>query len=409
MDDLVAPWRLADARGPDALARARRRIAAIDADVRAWVTPVPPTDATTGPLAGVPVGIKDIVDVAGVPSRCGSPTRDDAAPATEDAAIVRMLRDVGAVVVGKTVTTEFACFDPGPTRNPHDPARTPGGSSSGSAAAVAAGMVPLAVGTQTAGSVVRPASFCGVAGLAVARGTLPTDGVNPLAPSLDTLGLFAATVEDVALARAALAGRAPAPALEAAPRLLAWDGTDVADVSPAMRRAHAEAVERARHHGAEVASWDIDLGVAVADHRTVMAAEAAGVVPAVPGLGARLTAMLEEGRAVPEDVLAGARERSAATRATVLARLDDADAVVVPGALGVAPLATEGTGDPVLSRPWHLLGLPSLAVPGARDEDGLPLGLALIGHPDREDALLAVGRWLEDLLRDVGGDVSRDR
>lgn len=391
MSHLVAPWRIADAHGPDAADAARRRLEQVDDRVRAWVTTVAPEAPGTGPLAGVPLGVKDIVDVAGVPTRCGSPTRDDVAPATADAAIVRLLREAGAVVVGKTVTTEFACFDPGPTRNPHDLARTPGGSSSGSAAVIAAGMVPLALGSQTAGSVVRPCSFCGIAGLAVARGTLPVDGVHPLAPSLDTVGLLAATVEDVAVARAALAGRDPAPA--ATPRLLAWDGTEVADVSPAMRALHADVAGRT---GAR--AWDVPLDDAVADHHTVMAAEASAVVPDVPGLGERLSAMLAEGRAVTPRALADARERAAATRAAALARLEDADAVLVPGALGVAPLAIEGTGDPVLSRPWHLLGLPALAVPGGRDEAGLPLGLALIGHPDREDALLGAGRWLEGLL-----------
>lgn len=393
--DLIDPRRLTDARDPEA---ARRRIEQTDDRVRAWVGLAEPRTAGAGPLPGVPVGVKDVIDVAGVPTRCGSATREDAPPAAVDAAVVGLLRAAGAVVVGKTVTTEFACFDPGPTRNPHDLARTPGGSSSGSAAAVAAGHVPLALGTQTAGSVVRPASFCGVAGLAVARGTLPTAGVAPLAPGLDTLGLFAATVEDVAVARAALDGHGPA-APGGAPRLLVWDGTAVAEVSPAMRAAHAHAVDLARAHGADVAPWDLDLRGAVTDHHTVMAAEAAGAVPSAPGLGARLTAMLDEGRAVSDAALAGARERAATTRAAALALLADADAVLVPGALGVAPLAAEGTGDPVLSRPWHLLGLPALAVPGARDDVGLPLGLALIGRPDREDALLSAGRWLEALLR----------
>jgi len=397
--DLVAPWRLTDARHPAAADHARRRIAEVDDRVRAWVTLLPPGSPGAGPLSGVPVGVKDIVDVAGVPTRCGSRARADAPPAADDAAIVAMLRAAGAVVVGKTVTTEFAYFDPGPTRNPHDPARTPGGSSSGSAAAVAAGAVPLAIGTQTAGSVVRPASYCGVAALAVARGSLPTDGVHPLAPGLDTLGLFAATVADVADARAALDRRDAAPDPAAPPRLLTWDGTDVADVSPAMLAAHAAAVDRARATGADLADLALDLRVATVDHRTVMAAEAADSVPDLPGLGANIAALVAQGRAVPADELAAARERSAATREQVLARLADVDAVLAPGALGVAPPATEGTGDPVLSRPWHVLGLPALAVPGARDADGLPLGLQLVGHPDREDALLAAGRWFEALLR----------
>jgi Asp-tRNA(Asn)/Glu-tRNA(Gln) amidotransferase A subunit family amidase len=401
---LVAPWRLADARYPSAGADARRRIAEVDGQVRAWVSVLPEQPVGDGPLAGVPVGVKDIVDVAGVPTRCGSPSRADAPPAAQDAAIVRMLRAAGAAVLGKTVTTEFAYFDPGPTRNPHDLARTPGGSSSGSAAAVAAGMVPLAVGTQTAGSVVRPASFCGVAGLAVARGTLPVDGVSPLAPGLDTLGLFAATVADLALARAALDGRVSVPEAPARPpRLLTWDGTDVAEVSPAMLAAHADGVGRAGDAGAEVAPLEVDLRAATVDQRTVMAAEAAATVPALPGLGANLAALLAEGHAIPARDLDAARERSAATRSAVLAALEHADAVLAPGALGVAPRGLESTGDPVLSRPFHVLGLPALAVPGARDADGLPLGLQLLGHPDREDALLAAGAWLASLRERARG------
>ncbi|WP_433033174.1 amidase [Actinomycetospora sp. CA-053990] len=396
--DLVAPWRIDDARHPEAAVAARERIAEVDEHVRAWVTPVPSEPAGDGPLAGVPVGIKDIVDVAGVPTRCGSRALVDAPPAAADAGIVRLLRAAGAVVVGKTVTTEFAYFDPGPTRNPHDPTRTPGGSSSGSAAAVAAGMVPLAVGTQTAGSVVRPASYCGVAGLAVARGVLPHDGVAPLAPGLDTLGLFAATVADLAVARAAIDERDAAAETTGSLRLLVWDGTAVADVSPAMREALATAIERLRAHGATVADLDVDLRAATADHRTVMAAEAATTVPEIPGLGENLAALVAEGHAVPDGELTAARERSAATREAVLARLADADAVLAPGALGVAPPGLDATGDPVLSRSWHAMGLPALAVPGLRDADGLPLGLQLIGHPDREDALLAAGRHLESLL-----------
>ncbi|GAA4794199.1 amidase [Actinomycetospora chlora] len=395
--ELVAPRRLANARGPGAAAAARRRIDEVEDRVRAWVTLLDPEEGTSGPLAGVPVGVKDIVDVAGVPTRCGSATRADAPPAERDAAVVRMLRAAGAVVVGKTVTTEFAFFDPGPTRNPWDPARTPGGSSSGSAAAVASGAVPLAVGTQTAGSVIRPASFCGVAGLAVARGSLPTDGVSPLAPGLDTLGLFAATVADVAEARAALGG--PAVADPGTVRLAAWDGTQVADVTPAMQQAHATAVDRARAAGIVVDAWPVDMRRAAIDQRTIMAAEAAATIPDAPGLGPKLRELLAEGRAVPSGELAAARERSAATRAEVLEHLRSVDAVLAPGALGVAPPGIDHTGDPAMSRPWHVLGLPALAVPGARDADGLPLGLQLLGHPEREDALLAAGRHLEDLLR----------
>jgi Asp-tRNA(Asn)/Glu-tRNA(Gln) amidotransferase A subunit family amidase len=406
MTDLVAPRSLDDARGPGALETALARLETVEDRVHAWVA-VAPSPGGAGPLAGVPVGIKDIVDVAGVPTRCGSAARSGVGPAVQDATIVTRLRRAGAAIVGKTVTTEFAFFDPGPTSNPHDLARTPGGSSSGSAAAVAAGVVPLAVGTQTAGSVVRPASFCGVAGYALPRGTVPYDGIAVLAASLDTVGLFAATVADLAVARAALDGRAPAPAGSRPLRLLAWDGTAVADVEPAMRAALAEAVGRVRADGGDVADLPVDVTATAVDQRAVMAAEAARTIPAALAavgagehlLGPHIAAFVAEGRTVAPDTLTAAVDRAATTRATLLAALDEADAVLAPGALGVAPTGLASTGDPAMSRPWHLLGLPALAVPGLSDPAGLPLGLQLLGHPDREDALLAAGRRLEALLR----------
>ncbi len=408
MTDLVAPHSLDDDRDPAALDRALTRLAAVEDRIRAWVTVTPTPGVGDGPLAGVPVGVKDIVDLAGVPTRCGSVARADVGPAARDAAIVTRLRRAGAAIVGKTVTTEFAFFDPGPTRNPHDLARTPGGSSSGSAAAVAAGVVPLAVGTQTAGSVVRPASFCGIAGYALPRGAVPYDGIAVLAPSLDTVGLFAATVVDLAVARAALDGRAPAPSDDRPLRLLAWDGSAVDAVEPAMRAAHAEAVARVRAAGGEVVDLAVDVAGTAADQRTVMAAEAAQAVPAAlaavgageHALGPQITAFVAEGRTVDPAALAAAHERAATTRAALLDVLDETDAaaVLAPGALGVAPRGLASTGDPAMSRPWHLLGLPALAVAGLRDPDGLPLGLQLVGHPEREDALLAAGQRLEALL-----------
>lgn len=390
-------------RGPGALDEALARLDVVEDHVHAWVRISPREGRASGPLAGVLVGIKDIVDVAGVPTLCGSPVRADAGPASADAEIVRRLLDAGATVVGKTVTTEFAFYDAGPTRNPHDTLRTPGGSSSGSAAAVAAGVVPLAVGTQTAGSVVRPASFCGVAGYALPRGRVPYDGIAALAPGLDTVGLFAATVADVALARVALDGRGPVGPATRPPRLLAWDGTDLADVEPSMRAAHADAVARCRAAGADVEDLAAALGGEsarrlAADHRTIMAAEAAASVPASDRLGPHLTAFVAEGRAVDPAALTAARTRADAARTVMLELLDEVDALLAPGALGVAPRGLASTGDPAMSRPWHLLGLPALAVPGRRDPAGLPLGLQLLGHPDREDALLATGAWLAERL-----------
>ena len=184
--------------------RTLERIEALEPDVRAWVHVDPDAHATaSGPLAGIPLGVKDLIDVAGMPTRCGSTLRDSR-PVERDADCVALARRLGAVPIGKTVTTEFGYFAPGPTRNPHALDHTPGGSSSGSAAAVAAGMVPLAFGTQTAGSLTRPASFCGVAGLVTTRGRFSTTGITGLSPSLDSLGLLARTVDDLHYAWAAM-------------------------------------------------------------------------------------------------------------------------------------------------------------------------------------------------------------
>jgi len=381
-EPVVQAWETLDAENACATARSRD------------------TEPPVGPLHGVPVGVKDIIDVAGLPTRCGSVLRGHA-PAGADARIVQRLRAAGAVVLGKTVTTELAYFTPGKTRNPHDPGRTPGGSSSGSAAAVADRMVPLAIGSQTAASTSRPAAYCGTAALVTTPGRWHDPGITGLSPTLDSLGLFTRSTDELALAAAALLDlQPPQPGVPA----LRWcDGAQFGDLESAMGDAVTAAVETLRRAGARVDELPLPdrarrLG---ALHRTVMAVEAARSLAAEAATGrlsATLQALLDEGATTPEAAYRAALEEAAAQRETMLALLDGYQAVLAPAATGVAPQGA-ATGSPDMSRPWQVLGLPSVTVPGLRDAAGLPLGVQLVGRPGAEAQLLAVARWVEARLR----------
>lgn len=375
----------------EALERSRSRIAETDPILRAWVEHLPEPAAAAGPLGGVPLGVKDIVDVAGAPTRCGSQLRAHARPATEDAAIVRAWRRAGAVPIGKTATTEFAFFSPGPTRNPADPERTPGGSSSGSAAAVASGQVPLALGSQTAGSVTRPASYCGVASLVLSHGRYPTGGVVGLAPSLDSHGFFAAAAADLALAWSALSGT-PEAAPNRAPRLLRWNATALG-ASDAMGAALDETCASLADRGAVISTFpDEQLIAELAEaHPVVMAWEAAREraeeLAAADRISDHLATLLRTGAAISEADHRAARQVVVAANRR-LGQLA-CDAIIAPAAPGPAPRGLDATGDPIMSRPWQALGLPAATVPGRRDGTGMPLGIQLIGHRNGETALLA--------------------
>jgi len=383
-----------------AIAEARARIAAASYD--AWVEPAS-RPISTGVLAGVPLAVKDIIDLAGVPTRCGSTLRANAEPATVDASIVREWRRAGATPIGKTVTTEFAFFAPGPTDNPAAPGHTPGGSSSGSAAAIAAGHVPLALGSQTAGSVTRPAAFCGVASLVMTRGRFPVDGVVGLSPSLDSHGLFAATVSDLSFAWSALSER-PEASLPNAPRLLVCDASSF-DLSPTMQAALSTAVARLRAAGFVVDEFpDAALVPALtAAHPVVMAYEAAREraveLASADQLSAPLASLLRTGAAMPREEYDAALATIASGAARLAELMDGYDAVLTPAALGAAPKGLAATGDPVLSRAWQALGLPTVAVPGMRDAAGLPLGLQVVGRAGGETELVGVGCRVEGLLR----------
>jgi Asp-tRNA(Asn)/Glu-tRNA(Gln) amidotransferase A subunit family amidase len=369
-----------------------------------------------GPLHGVPVGIKDIIDTADMPTENGTPLHAGRTP-RDDAAVVRMLRAAGAVILGKTVTTECAYFNPGKTRNPHNPEHTPGGSSSGSAAAVGAGMVPLALGSQTAGSVIRPAAFCGAYGFKPSHGLIPRSGILQLSRTLDHVGIFSRNLEDLGLALEQLAGydeldpdsrpRARVPfqklAAEVPPlepmfafiKTPHWERTD-----PDTKEAFAELqqslgtnIEEVELFPSATEAWDW--------HRTIMEAEmAANLEPlwlaGKDQLSEKLRALIERGR----EVRAVDHQRVLRRIAPTLASLDELfmqryDAILTAPALGTAPKGLGSTGDPVLCSVWTLLGMPAITLPLMQGENGLPLGVQLVGRKGYDARLLRTARWLE--------------
>lgn len=355
-----------------------------------------------GPLRGVPFGVKDLIDVAGLPTECGSSLRRGRIAQT-DAWLVDRLRRSGAVPLGKTVTTEFGYFHPGPTRNPHNPAHTPGGSSSGSAAAVAAGVVPFALGSQTAGSLTRPASFCGVAGYVPPVGTWFTRGISGLSPSLDAPGVLAPGVADLAVVVKAVDGTTAG--VPESIRVLVWPGTELADIDPAM----LDLLNRTGQALASAGAQTDDLKgqchtPELADtHATVMAYEAARTLAAEAkhpqALSEHLRGLLERGRTTSDADYRAALGTARTARERILDLLTRVDVILGPAAIGPAPRGLAGTGDPVLSRPWQLLGLPVVTVPGHTNAQGMPLGLQLVGHPGHVGRLLGIAEHVERLIR----------
>lgn len=367
--------------------------------------------ARRGRLVGLPVGVKDILDTADMPTGYGSPIYAGARPSADSFA-ARAIRSAAGLVAGKTVTTEFATLTPAKTRNPHDLTRSPGGSSSGSAAAVAAGFLPLAIGTQTGGSIIRPASFCGVVGVKPSFGRINTAGLKHYAQSLDTIGVFARTVADAALlleplarldglvAAATETGDAPSFAVFAPPEI-----EQASDETRAWVETAAETLSRAGASVVEIlppAGFDA-LAAAHADLQGFEAAAALAHERAAhpDKLSPQLQAALEAGTAVPADRAFAARVAAAAARARLEAAMADADvdALITPAAPGVAPPLEQGTGDPVFNRIWTLLGAPCATVPGGRGQADLPLGLQLVGRYGADASLIAAAAWTEGRLR----------
>jgi aspartyl-tRNA(Asn)/glutamyl-tRNA(Gln) amidotransferase subunit A len=368
-----------------------------------------------GPLHGIPVAVKDIFDVFDWPTAAGS-RRWANSVARQDATAVRRLRQAGAVFPGKTVTTQYASFDPPVTRNPWDATRTPGGSSSGSAAAVACGMCPGALGSQTGGSITRPASYCGVAGCKPTWGRVSVAGVLPLAPSMDHVGPIAGCVRDLALLLQVLAGPDPydpACADRPVPDYLAALARPPAP--PRLGRLRGLFDERAegpvRSLLDEVSAAlgpvrDVALpaGFAevVARHRTVMTVEAAAYHE--PRLRRhpddyepRIRGLLEEGLACPAPEYARTKEHQRDLAAAMEGCLGDVDALLTPATTDPAP-AADTTGDPAFNSPWSYTGLPTVSLPAGWTADGLPLAIQLVGRPWGEAELLAVAAWCEERL-----------
>ena len=358
-----------------------------------------------GPLHGVPVGIKDIIDTADMPTENGSQLHAGRRPA-RDAAVVAMLRAAGAVILGKTVSTEFATYAAGKTRNPHDPTRTPGGSSSGSAAAVAAGMVPLAIGTQSNASIIRPAAFCGVYGFKPSFGSIPRDGILALSPSLDTVGVFARCLDDIALIAATLTDLPLAPTLNSeppAPPRLAFVKTPVWDRCDESTRAAFATLcaalgtqcEEVALPGLTIEAWDW--------HKTIMEAEMAAKLDHEWTMGRdQLSPSLREQLARGREIRALDYQQALAQvprlRESLAALFTDFDAILTPATRGTAPpLAT--TGDPAFGTLWTLTGVPSLSLPLLHGDDGLPLGVQLVGAHGDDARLLRTARWLQTRLQ----------
>ncbi|GGI04264.1 amidase [Egicoccus halophilus] len=366
-----------------------------------------------GPLHGVPVGVKDIVDTADQPTGHGSPIYTGNEPDADAVAVAR-LRAAGAVVVGKTVTTEFALFQPGPTRNPHGISRTPGGSSSGSAAAVAAGQVPLAIGTQTAGSIVRPASFCGVFGAKPTFGAVPLDGVKLCSPSLDTVGLLGSDVDGIAVGLGVMAddperfrpvdlGERPRIGFVRTPWWHEVERGERGRIETAVEALAGDLdvveVELPAEFAGLVDAQQVVMGVEVLD------ALAFEIEHHGSRLSARLRAYLDDARRMRDEF-----DQAVALRESCRRQLDAAfgelDVWLAPSVLGEAPDAAT-TGDPLLCRPWTLLGTPTVAVPGLRGGDGLPLGLQTIARPGDDGRALGAARLVSERL--AAGERSQGR
>jgi Asp-tRNA(Asn)/Glu-tRNA(Gln) amidotransferase A subunit family amidase len=368
-----------------------------------------------GALHGVPVGLKDIIDTADMPTENGSVLHAGRTPA-RDAAVVERLREAGAVILGKTVTTEFATRTPGKTRNPHNPAHTPGGSSSGSAAAVAAAMVPLALGSQTGGSTIRPGAYCGVFALKPTHGLVSRHGMFQLSRSLDHVGLFARTVEDLALLLAEVAGhdeRDP----DTHPRGRGSYGAVAADEPPSEPRfgffktgrwsqmdgdAQAAFGELVEHLGPRVEAFDLSIGAdeLAEQHRVIMDAELAVNLAREwetgrDRLSAALRARIQHGHEVRAPEYLEARAAVGPLQAMFTELFEQRyDAILTPAAAGTAPVGLESTGEPTFCTLWTMLGLPAVSVPLLQGANGLPLGVQLVGPRHGDARLLRTARWL---------------
>jgi Asp-tRNA(Asn)/Glu-tRNA(Gln) amidotransferase A subunit family amidase len=371
-----------------------------------------------GPLHGVPVALKDIIDTADMPTENGCALHKGRMP-REDAAVVKMLRAAGAVILGKAVTTECAYFSPGKTRNPWNPEHTPGGSSSGSAAAVAASMVPLALGSQTAGSTIRPAAFCGVYGFKPTHGLIPRTGILELSRTLDHVGLFSRSIEDLALLAEELAGcddgdADTRPRARVPFRKISSEEPPIEPMLAFVKTPHWEKADADTQEAfAEVAEAlgaqleELDLFPSGNDawtwHKAIMEAEMAASFEREwehgrDKLSEQLRALIERGR----EVRVVDYRRALRGTARLIDSFDELfmeryDAILTPAAPGTAPKGM-ATGDPVFNSLWTLCGMPAVTLPLMRGSNGLPLGVQLVGRRNFDARLLRTARWLESKI-----------
>lgn len=408
------------------------RIAEVDDNIQAWahldkehaLTQARAADearqagVAMGPLHGVPVGVKDIFDTKDMPTEDGTVLHAGRTPLSDATAVAR-LRQAGAVIMGKTVTTELAVYAPGKTRNPHDPLRTPGGSSSGSAAAVAAGMIPLSIGTQTGGSIIRPASYCGVYGFKPSHGLISRHRILQQSRLLDQVGVFARSLEDVALLAEELMGfdeLDPDTRPMTPPQLvqtvgeeppvtpdLAFAKTPVWDQAEATtQEAFAELVEHLGEGVREITLPEL-FSDAVEWHRLIMEADVARSFEREFASGTDcmsdiLREMIERGRIV----LAVDYNQAAAQRQVLNAALNDIferyDAILTPATTGEAPAGLDSTGSPIFCKIWTLCGVPAVSLPLLQGPEGMPLGVQLVGRKGDDARLLRTARWLTTVI-----------
>jgi Asp-tRNA(Asn)/Glu-tRNA(Gln) amidotransferase A subunit family amidase len=370
------------------------RIRVMDPNIHAWVQVLPQEPTGTGALSGIPFAVKDVIETAGLATEFGSPIYKGRR-SNRDATIVRELRMRGGVVLGKTHTAAFAFRRPPPTRNPRNPEHTPGGSSSGSAAAVAAGMVPVAIGTQTGGSVIRPASFCGVTGFKPTYGLLPTEGVLEYAKSLDTLGFFTHTAADMLAFWDAL-GR-PVGRAERVPLGVA---DPLPEVDPEMATALTATIATLKKSGHDIRPVDIapmlarlrDVAQTISTYEGARAHE-----ERFKQYGDRLddvAGMVREGLKIAESQYSAAKQFVAECRLTIARLYKETPIILVPAAPGPAPIGLASTGDARLNYPWTALGTPAISIP-MRPTKALPLGLQLTANPGDDARLLQTAVALE--------------
>ena len=378
-----------------------------------------------GLLHGVPVGVKDIVDTRDMPTENGT-ILDEGRRPRADAAVVERLREAGAIILGKTVTTELAVYHPGKTRNPHDASRTPGGSSSGSAASVAAGMAPLAIGTQTNGSVIRPASYCGVVGFKPSRGLISRRGILVQSPTLDSVGTFSRTVEDAALLADAIAGHDPRDrqtVLAARPDLsrttmsrppvkpaLAFVRSPVWDEAEEDVRAGFTELVETLGGGIEEVELPSPFERAHALHSVVMLADIARSFSRYfeygrDKLSGRLVGMIEEGRTVLAVDYAAALDWIEVMNAALEKLFERYDALLTPAATGEAPMGLDTTGSPTFCTIWTYCGAPAVTLPLLVGSSGMPVGVQMVGRHMYDGRLLRTARWLTEALREEGQDI----